>query len=326
MIEILSDAPLATVQDFGRPDRRRYGVGTSGAMDRLALATGNILLGNPEDAAGIEVPLFPFRVRLDADLDIAVTGADARATLDGAPLPPWWRIGARAGQELELRHPLRGARAYLTLSGGIDVPRVLGARATQLRGAIGGFEGRALKRGDRVPTGRIGTAAAPLGAVPPDAVLTLPAPSGAAEGDIAVRVLPVGEYAELTPESRAAFWRSGWVVTPQSNRAGYRLGGAVLETVRKLEMRSYGVVPGLIQLPPGGAPIIQLSDANATGGYPKIGTVIEADLWRLGQAPIGATLRFVEVDYQAARAAWLAVEDYLTKLRRHAAWQGAAGR
>lgn len=321
MIELLGDAPLATVQDFGRADQRRYGVGTAGVMDRLALAAGNILLGNAEDAAGIEVPVFPFRLRLHADLDMAVTGADARATLDGAALPPWWRVTARAGQELELRHPARGARAYVTVSGGIDVPRVLGARATQMRGAFGGLEGRALRRGDRLPAGRPGTGVTPLGAVPPGAVLALPVPAGAAEDDVVVRVLPAGEHAELTPEARDAFWRSGWMVTPQSNRAGYRLGGPVLETARKIEMRSYGVVPGLIQLPPGGAPIIQLADANATGGYPKLGTVIEADLWRLGQAPIGATIRFIEVDYAAARRAWTEARDYLATLRRHAGWE-----
>jgi biotin-dependent carboxylase-like uncharacterized protein len=326
MIEILSDAQLATVQDFGRFDQRRFGVGTSGAMDRLALAAGNILLGNAEDAAGIEVPVFPFGLRIEQDLNIAVTGADARATLDGAPLPPWWRFTARAGQELELRPPRRGARTYVTVSGGIDLPRVLGSRATQMRGAIGGLEGRALRRGDRLPAGRTGTLVPPLGAVPPGAALALPAPPGAAEGDILVRVLPTGEYPELTSAAQSAFWQSGWTVTPQSNRAGYRLGGPVLETLRKLEMRSYGVVPGLIQLPPGGAPIIQLSDANATGGYPKLGTVIEADLWRLGQAPIGATLRFLEVDYADARAAWQAMQDWLSTLRRHARWQEGAKR
>lgn len=323
MIEILSDTPLATVQDFGRNAHRRHGVGSAGAMDRLALAAGNLLLGNAEDAAGIEVPVFPFRLHFGADLGFAVTGADCRATLDGAALPPWWRGQARAGQELALHHPRRGARAYVTVAGGIDVPKVLGARATQMRGAFGGFEGRPLQRGDRLPVGRGRAVTDPLGVLPPAEVLDLPVAEGAVAGEIVLRVMTAGEYPALTEAARETLWRSPWKVTPQSNRAGYRLAGPVLETARKLEMRSYGVVPGLIQLPPGGAPIIQLSDANASGGYPKVGTVIEADLWRVGQAPMGSMLRFVEVDYPTARAAWIATQDYLVVLRRHLSWQEA---
>lgn len=322
MIEVLSDVPLATVQDFGRAAQRRYGVGSSGAMDRLALAAGNLLLGNAADAAGIEVPLFPFVLRFDADIDIAVTGAACLALLDDIPLPPWWRCHVRRGQVLTLRHPRQGARAYVTLRGGIDVPLVLGARGTQLRGGFGGFKGRALQRGDvlAVATPAATEPLAPLGALPAGMALPLPLPPQGEDADIAVRVLPAGEYDAFTAAAHQAVWQSAWTVTPQSNRAGYRLAGPALALREQREMRSYGVVPGLIQVPPGGAPIIQLSDANASGGYPKLGTVIEADLWRLGQAPIGSRLRFVQVDYPAATTAWQEVEAYLVQLRRHVGW------
>ena len=157
MIEILSQSALATVQDAGRTGALRWGVGTAGAMDRMALACGNLLLGNPEGAAAIEVQVFPFEARFLAEVVIALTGADCGATLDGVPLLPWSAAAAADGAVLRLGLPeaarWRGSRAYLCVGGGIDVPVVLGSRATQLRGAIGGLEGRALRQGDRVPTG-----------------------------------------------------------------------------------------------------------------------------------------------------------------------------
>lgn len=162
MIEILSATALATVQDFGRFGSLGYGVGTSGAMDHLALALGNLLLGNPEDAAAIEIPLFPFEVRLVQDCAFAVTGAACDATLDGQPLPPNWVCQGREGQVLNLGYPTSGSRAYLCLAGGVDVPAVLGSRSTQLRGEFGGLHGRALQQGDRLGALRPGISPLPL--------------------------------------------------------------------------------------------------------------------------------------------------------------------
>jgi len=158
MIEILSASALATVQDLGRVGALQWGVGTSGAMDPLALAAGNLLLGNDANAAAIEVPVFPFQVRFGADLAIALTGADCAARLDDVPLLPWWVVEARVGQVLSLGVPRaaghwRASRAYLCVAGGVDVPAVLGSRSTQLRGAFGGHEGRALRKGDRLILG-----------------------------------------------------------------------------------------------------------------------------------------------------------------------------
>jgi biotin-dependent carboxylase-like uncharacterized protein len=305
MIEILSNAALATVQDLGRDGALRWGVGTSGAMDPLALATGNLLLGNDESAAGIEVPVFPFRVRFSVDCAFAVTGADCAATLDERPLMPWSCYEARAGQVLTLGPPRAGAwraaRAYLCLAGGVDVPVVLGSRSTQLRGAFGGFEGRALRKGDalRAATPGRATRRTGVGVVPPALQLPLEA-----DGCPAVRVLPAAEYACYMPASRDAFWRTEWKVTPQSDRYGYRLSGEpALQPIAALEMRSHGIVPGVIQVPPSGQPIVQMRDAQPSGGYPKIGTVIEADLWRLGQAPIGSRVRFIEATWDEAVSA-----------------------
>lgn len=318
MIEILSTSALATVQDLGREGALRWGVGTSGAMDPLALATGNILLGNDDGAAGIEVPVFPFRVRFHTDAAFAVTGADVDARLDDWPLLPWSAVLARAGQVLHLGLPRRGSawpasRAYLCLAGGVDVPAVLGSRSTQLRGAFGGLEGCALRRSDRLP---IGAAAGDLpadglGLVP--AALSLPLQ---VDGLPAMRVLPAAEYSHYTESSRKAFWAEPWKITAQSDRYGYRLDGRPLEAVVAVEMRSHGIVPGVIQVPPGGQPIVQMRDAQPSGGYPKLGTVIEADLWRLGQAPIGSRVRFIKCDWDTALAALAETQRWLDEARR----------
>ena len=233
------------------------------------------------------------------------------------PLLPWWTHQARAGQTLQLGLPQQGrwraSRAYLCLPGGLDVPEVLGSRSTQLRGAFGGHEGRALRQGDRLraaATHREQTATG-FGLVPP--ALALPLQAG---GVAAMRVLPAAEYPLYTSESQQAFWREQWKITAQSDRYGYRLAGTPLEPKAAIEMRSHGIVPGVIQVPSGGQPIVQMRDAQPSGGYPKIGTVIEADLWRLGQAPIGSRIRFVETSWEEAVAALGQTRRWLDEVQR----------
>ena len=316
MIEVLSSAALATVQDLGRTGSLRWGVGTSGAMDNLALAAGNLLLGNAPGAAAIEVPVFPFKVRFGEDCAFALTGADCAARLDDQPLLPWWVHQARAGQVLVLGLPQggaqRGSRAMLCLAGGVDVPEVLGSRSTQLRGAFGGHEGRALRRGDVLRAAGAGTACRTgFGLVPP--ALALPLQQ---DGVAAVRVLPAAEYMAFEAASRDAFWAGEWKITSQSDRYGYRLDGEALRPIAPMELRSHGIVPGVIQVPHSGQPIIQMRDAQPSGGYPKFGTVIEADMWRLGQAPIGSRIRFIETTWDEALAALDEVRAWLDKVAR----------
>lgn len=315
MIEVELAMALTTVQDLGRFGYRRYGVGTAGAMDALALQVGNLMLGNEAGAAAIEVNLFPFQVRFLDATAFAVTGADCRPLLDGKPLPPWWAATARAGQVLRLDAPADAgcARACLCVGGGIDVPRVLGSRSTQLRGAIGGFQGRPLSRGDKLAAAPHASAELDFGVPPPGAVL---APAQAADGALAVRAIPAGEYAEFTTASQTGFWQTPWEVSAKSNRMGFRLSGPALALKKRLEMRSYGVVPGLVQVPPSGEPIVQMADANVSGGYPKIATVIGADLWRLGAAGPRARVRFVETPARDAVRAADELRDYLALVQR----------
>jgi biotin-dependent carboxylase-like uncharacterized protein len=325
VIEILSSTAMASVQDIGRDGFLRYGVGTSGAMDRVALAVGNILLGNPENSAAIEIQVFPFQVRFREDIAFALTGADASAQLDGQAIPPWWARPATKGQVLTLNAPTHGARCYLALAGGIDVPLVLGSRSTQLRGEFGGHLGRTLRQGDvikadascRRDAAFAQLPAAGLGVESPEFTLPLGDLESAAQATRTfVRVLPAAEYDCYEDASLESFWRQDWKITAQSDRYGYRLAGEALVTRHALEQRSHGLVPGVIQVPHSGQPIIQLRDAQPTGGYPKIGTVIEADLWRLGQARPGTRLRFVRTTYGEAVSALEQTRGYLDKIRR----------
>jgi biotin-dependent carboxylase-like uncharacterized protein len=309
---------LNTVQDLGRFGSRHYGVSTSGAMDPVAFVVGNVLLGNPDNAAAIEVQTFPFVVRFLADTNFAVTGADTAATLDDHDLPPWWSATARRGQTLTLRPPASGARAYLTVAGGIDVPVILGSRSTHLRSEFGGFGGRSLEQGDVLRTLDGEGHAAPwksggLGVIPPS--FALPATNARV---LPVRVLRAGEHDLFSAEMQERFWATEWKITHHSDRGGYRLSGHPIKLAAPVELRSYGLVAGVVQVPPSGEPIIQLSDANTAGGYPKIAAVIEADLWRLGQARLGSFIRFEEATYEAAVEAMTSVADYVTRIRRTA--------
>ncbi|KGT92875.1 allophanate hydrolase [Erwinia typographi] len=311
MIEIISETRLSSVQDLGRYGQLHQGVGMSGVMDKPALSIGNMMVGNDPNAAGIEIPFFPFTIRFHQTCTFAVTGADTQASLEQKPLLPWWTARALAGQTLTLRRPRSGVRAYLTVAGGIQVDKVLGSRSTQLRGAFGGMEGRMLQRGDRLPLHQdTDRGAGDFGIVPPDEILPL-----LKDNQPAVRVIPAAEYPLFPPACRQALWQEPWKITSQSNRYGFRLEGTPLLPEKPLEMRSHGIVPGVIQVPHGGQPIIQMRDAQPMGGYPKIGAVIEADIWRLSQIPIGKSVRFIETNYEQGLAALEAVQGYLKQVR-----------
>ncbi len=316
MIEILTSHALNTIQDLGRIGARRFGVSTSGAMDPVAVAAGNALLGNDAGAASIEVQTFPFRLRFGVDIAFALTGGDCSAVLAGRAVPPWWCMRARAGDVLALSAPRRGTRAYLTFEGGIDLPPVLGSRSTHIRAGFGGLDGRALQEGDVVPVSRARRETVgrlDFGAEPPDQAIA--GSNASEEGILRVRVLRAGEYDLFSDDMQAIFWSTTWKISLNSDRGGYRLTGAELKLLAPVEMRSHGVVAGVVQVPPAGAPIIQMSDANTAGGYPKMAAVIQADLWRLGQARPGSRIAFSEVDYKEAVAAMTPVNDYIAGLR-----------
>ncbi|MCJ7995014.1 biotin-dependent carboxyltransferase family protein [Rhizobium cremeum] len=297
MIEILTTGVANSVQDLGRFGYLEAGVSRSGAMDGPALETANLLLGNRPEAAGLEIAVFPFRARFDSSTLIAVTGADCPVSLGGRIYPSWWVQEARAGDVLELGLPRFGARAYIGFSGGISVPPVLGSASTDIKSGWGGFGGRGLRRGDRLKlspgTSVLANLPGGFGLDPAEIRLN-------ASGGDAIRVIAGAEHPVFDPASLSAFEAAPWRVTDEANRQGYRLAGPELKLTRRLELLSHGIMPGTIQVPPSGQPIIQLAEANTCGGYPKIAHVIEADLWRLGQAPVGTELRFTIVNRHEA--------------------------
>ncbi|RZM04125.1 MAG: biotin-dependent carboxyltransferase family protein [Variovorax sp.] len=324
MIVVAKPGLLASVQDLGRHGHRQRGICPGGALDALALALGNRLVGNPEDAAGLELTMGGCTLRFETATRIALVGGDFGARLDGVPLFPNWSVPVAAGQTLVLSGAAadgRSLRTWLAVAGGIDVPPVLGSRSTDLKAGFGGLQGRALKKGDRLPLGATTLDAARLGRRP----FGLHGPSWAFDSmpddlgeAIALRVMPGPEFHQFTPGSQAAWFSAPWRITPQSNRMGSRLEaveeGVALERTQKVDMLSSGVIPGTVQVPPSGQPIILMGDAQTTGGYPRIGVVIRADLWKLAQAPLGGRLRMVRVDTTAALAAWDAQQRYLAQV------------
>lgn len=309
MIEILTTGAGNTVQDLGRPGLLALGISSGGAMDRLALRLGNLLLGNPENTASLEIVLFPFRLRVEEDVWLSITGADCGATLDDRALSPMWAVHAKAGETLKLNPPTRGARAYISFAGGIDVPLAIGSRSTDLKTGFGGIEGRGLGRGDRL---QLSSVAHPE---PRDQGIYFPIAMPGRNEATAIRVVAGAEHGAFTNDSQATFLGEEWLVSPDSNRMGMRLKGSELSLEQPLEMLSHGILPGTIQVPPSGQPIVQLADANTCGGYPKVAHVIDADLWRFAQLPIGGKVQFKIVTEQEALAEERRLEGWISKIQ-----------
>lgn len=312
MIEVLSNGALNVVQDAGRIGHLELGVSRSGAMDQPALQIANLLVGNDEKAAGLEISIFPFRIKVLQDTWFACTGASTTVTLQQRSYPSWWVAPVRAGEVLTVAPPQAGSRVVLAFRGGIDVAPVLGSRSTDLKSGFGGLEGRGLRKGDCLQRDRAERPAVlrSLGVAPKDRRSFLDELSS----DVAkVRVVAAAEYDAFSDEARLAFGSTEYRLTPDCNRQGYRLEGAFLKTTRPLELLSHAVVPGVVQVPPAGQPIVQMAEANTLGGYPKIATVIECDLWRLAQLRPGQRIRFELVSHAAGVAA---LGDHLAGLER----------
>jgi 5-oxoprolinase (ATP-hydrolysing) subunit C len=313
LIRILRSGPLNTVQDLGRAEGRRWGVARAGAMDPVALRVANALLGNEPGEAAIEAAIFPFEIRLEQACAFAVTGAGA-ARLDGRALPAHWACRAAGGQTLILEPGPRGVFGYVAFAGGLDLPLRLGSRATDLKGGFGGADGKPLSAGQTLHLRRSAAAAT----VPIDGYgvspAALPARRAGKNGESRLRAIVAAEWEDFTDAARDLFERSAWTVSREVNRTGYRLSGPVLQTSAPLELLSHGLAPGVVQVPPSGQPIVQMADANTAGGYPKIATVIAADLWALAQARSGETVGFDLVSWEDAIAAGRELDQRLQAL------------
>ncbi|MCW2487669.1 biotin-dependent carboxyltransferase family protein [Candidatus Symbiopectobacterium sp. NZEC127] len=303
MLKITHAGLHTSVQDAGRHHLRHLGISQSGALDTPALSIANLLVGNAMSEAGLEITLGKFAATFTSSCWIALTGADSHAELDGKPVWTGWRFHVKAGQTLRLRMPRRGMRSYLAISGGLGLPEVLGSLSTDLKAGFGGYLGRPLQDGDVLPLKK--------------AAYRKPhKPVGIKQILFSnrVRVLPGPEYHEFSEEARDTFWRTGWQLSPQSNRMGYRLQGPALSRITPRELFSHGVLPGVIQVPHGGQPILLLADAQTTGGYPRIACVIEADLFHLAQIRLGEPIHFIPCTLDDALRASEAQRRYLEQL------------
>jgi biotin-dependent carboxylase-like uncharacterized protein len=282
MIEIRRPGPLATVQDLGRPGHAALGVGASGAADRRALRLANRLVGNPEDAAAIEITFGGFAARVDAFTRMALAGAPCEVEAGGRPAALHEVLYLRAGAELRLDAPAAGLRTYLAVAGGIDVAPVLGSRSTDTLAGLG--PGR-LQAGDRLSVGRHHGEAPGVDAVPVAAPVA----------DPVLHVLP-GPRADWFGEAaRAALLGQSWEVTSDADRVGIRLDGPRLERTEAAagrELPSEGMVEGALQVPPEGRPVLFLADHPVTGGYPVIAIVAERDIPAAAQLRPGSRVRF----------------------------------
>ncbi len=307
-IEVVKPGLSTTVQDLGRPGYYHLGIPLSGAMDRAALRAANLLVGNAEGDAALEAVFLGPELRFTADALVAVTGAEMPPKVDGEARPGWTAFAVRAGQTLGFDFLRQGARAIIAVAGGIEVPEVLGSRSTYALGALGGFQGRALRAGDTLPTGTPRHGVAAEGRTVPEA---LRRQSGS---PAELRVLPGLYWHRLTEAAGHGFFEDTWRVAPEADRIGYRFrGGRTLEFVPREQPFGAGSDPsnivdsgypyGSIQVPGGSEPIVLHRDAVSGGGYFMLGTVISADMDLIGQLQPNMPTRFVKVDMEQALAA-----------------------
>lgn len=291
-IEVIKPGLLDLVMDLGRPGWGAQGLPAGGAADARALVAANRLLGNPDSAAGLELLGFGPTLGFPQGGRVALGGGEIEASMEGVPISAGQQVQLFPGATLCLGRILGGCRAYLAVAGGIAAPCLLGGRSSFLPGGFGGHDGRALKMGDRLALG-----------TPQDKAKPRLLPVSKTSVNDAIRVLPAAQIGGFADEALTAMAKSAYRVLPDSNRVGLRLAGKPLHYFGE-ELPSQGVLPGAIQVPPDGQPIILGWDGPVTGGYPVIAAVIAADLPKLAQLSPGDAVRFVFVTRSQALAIW----------------------
>jgi antagonist of KipI len=291
-LSILSPGFLTTVQDLGRDHYAHLGLSPSGAADAVSLRLGNLLVGNPPNAAALEMTLVGATIVFNSACAIALVGSDPGATLDGMAVPTWQTLFVQSRQILRCGSTTSGARCYLCVEGGMIVETVMSSSSTHLQIAVGGKQGRALRSGDTLEFKSISESCRARSVKSPVLEdLFKPGP---------LRVTDGPQARLFTASERSLFLSSTYRVEEESNRMGLRLSGPPLTHTVREEMVTEGVSVGAIQIPPNGKPIILFVEHPTTGGYPKIANVISADLHRVGQLQPRNDVRFEFVSVDAA--------------------------
>lgn len=308
--EVLYPGILTTIQDLGRYGFTKFGVPHCGALDTYSLRLANILVGNRECDACLEITVIGPILKVKREMVIAITGGDLSPVLNEEPLDMWRSHILVEGDVISFKRLRSGCRSYLSVSGGISVPKIMGSRSTYLSGRFGGIEGRALKRDDilfiqnkPLPFDKIGLR------VPKDLIHCI-------EKEVSLRVIPGPQDNHFTEEGSKIFYSQIYMVTPQCNRMGIRLEGPKIERRPEVEesIISEGLVPGSVQVPGDGKPIIILTEM-VTGGYSKIATIISTDLPKVAQLKPGDFIRFKPISIEEAHYLLKEQEDKIEKFK-----------
>ncbi len=309
--EVIEPGILTTIQDMGRYGFSQFGVPPSGALDTFSLKVGNLLVGNREREACLEITLMGLKIKVLKEVVIAITGGDLSPTLNEEPLEMWRTHLLVEGDVITFKKVRAGCRAYLAVSGGFVVPKIMGSSSTYLSGNFGGLEGRKLRRGDILYTLDISPSLNKLGLrFPSD---WIPSP----EKEVLLRVIPGPQDHHFTEKGSQTFCSSSYQVTPQCDRMGVRLEGPKIERRSDVEesIISEGLISGAIQVPGDGKPIIILTEL-VTGGYTKIATIISTDLSKVAQLKPGDQVRFKPISIEEAHDLLKEQEEKLKGFRK----------
>jgi antagonist of KipI len=307
VVHVIKAGLLTTVQDRGRWGFQSLGVSVAGPMDPVSHRLANAMAGNSADAATIESTLAGPELVFEDERRVAIAGAEYVISLDGQPVPSTGAFVVPAGATLRFGRRIRGSRAYLAVAGGFDTPPVLGSRSTHLPSAMGGLNGRALAVGDRLPCGaaRMWKNPAATAHILPNVGRDIP------DGLATVRVLPGPSIDRFSAGALATLQSAAYRIAPSSNRMGFRLVGPPLTHTRGADMISDATPLGVLQVPAAGEPILLMADRQTTGGYPKVATVISADIGLAGQLGPGDAIMFAVCSRGEAMAALIAQERHL---------------
>lgn len=308
LFQVIKPGLLTTFQDLGRTGYQQYGVVVSGAMDDYSLQLANLLVGNPKNEATLEITLIGPKLKVLEDVFIAICGGNLSPKVNGKTAPMWKSFLLKKDDVLEFGQPIEGARAYVSVAGGFDLPLVMGSKSTYLKAKIGGINGRDLQTDD-ILFG-IGTSRKAVGR----ALHFEEIPRYKKE--ILVRVCLGPHHHEFHESSVETFLSSVYEVTPQSDRMGYRLKGPKLEHKTTADIISEAIPLGGIQVPANGEPIILMVDRQTTGGYTRIATVISVDIPLLAQALPGCSVRFQAILVEEAQRLYQERERFLRVLEK----------
>ncbi|SPJ15847.1 putative hydrolase subunit [Burkholderiales bacterium] len=310
-VEVLKPGLFSSFQDLGRTGHQHLGISVSGAMDELSHRLANLVLGNDEREATLEITLMGPTLRFAVQATVAWCGADLSPAIDGTPVPRATPTPVPAGATLQFGKRLSGMRAYLAVRGGFALAPVMGSTSTYARAGFGGYEGRALRKGDVLGLKSRGLPG--IASVSPGTAAAVQRLHDELSG-LTIRVLPGREWEQFGAGAQQTLLSHPYRIAAQSDRMGYRLEGQALERSTTDDVLSEAVCFGTMQVPPDGQPIVLMAERQTTGGYPKIVQVASVDLPRLAQRAPGESLRFVLIAMEKAQALLLARERVLRTL------------